>query len=146
MLSLLCLFWLGSGFRFPTKPFYLFHLSSFYVVGIPISLCFARPPPLFPYLRLREHLLPRFRTCSPSSSRRPPGALRLPLNLYHDTFTFSRLDNRSQPSSNICRLSIAAPCTLICFCTRESFGSNRDRLRAQIWHDHKYMRAACVYM
>lgn len=93
--SLCCLFWLGSG----SSPSVVFpSLQLLYVVGIPISLCSARPPP-FP---------------SPPTSRAPPSSFptrfppvllskttrgsRFSLNLYYDTFAFSRLDNRSQPS------------------------------------------------
>lgn len=141
VLSLLCLFWLGSGFPsslvFPS-------LQLLYVVGIPISLCSARPPP-FP---------------SPPTSRAPPSSFptgflpallskttrssRFSLNLYYDTFAFSRLDNRSQPSSNTCRLSRATPCTLNCFCMRESFVPNRQRADFEaivyIWEQHTYIR------
>lgn len=105
----------------PHSPFPSHRLL--YVVGIPISLCSARPPPF------------------PSPSRAPPSSFpthfppvllskttrgsRFSLNLYHDTFALPRLDNRSQPSSNTCRLSRATPYTLNCFCMRESFDSSR---------------------
>jgi len=79
VLSLLCLFCLGSGsFLFPFRV----SSASLYVVGIPISLCSAththththRSPP-FPSSSSREHLPRSLLTFLLSSSRRPPGAL-----------------------------------------------------------------------